>query len=196
MEFPVDRTDEETLYRLVLGLIVPRPVGWISTVSPEGVYNLAPFSFFNAVNDAPPVLMVSISDRDDGSPKDTVRNILATKEFVVNVVSEDLLREMILTGEELPPEVDEFRKAGLEPRESRLVKAPKVASAKASFECRLLEHRRIYDTHLILGEALLIEVEEGVADPEGRIDYERLRPIGRLSGDLYIRAFGSAIIRV
>lgn len=194
MEFIVERTDEETLFKLVLGLVVPRPIGWISTVSREGVKNIAPFSFFNAVNDSPPVLMVSVSDRDDGSFKDTVRNILDTGEFVVNLVSEDLLERMLVTSAEFPPDVDEFERAGLTPEESRTVRAPRIKEAKASFECKLFKHMKVYDMHLILGEALLIRVEDGVVDGDGRVDYERLRAVGRLGGPYYLRAFGNCCI--
>jgi len=195
MEFHVDKTDSETLFRLVLGLVVPRPIGWISTVSREGVYNIAPFSFFNAVNDEPPVFMVSIGDRDDGSPKDTVKNILDTGEFVINVVSEELFESMLITAQEFPPEVDEFKEAGLTPEPARLVKAPRIKEAKASFECKLYDHIKVYDMHLILGEAKLIKVDEGVADMEGRVDYDRLRVIGRLIGSYYIKGFGESIIK-
>ncbi|EDP74498.1 flavin reductase family protein [Hydrogenivirga sp. 128-5-R1-1] len=196
MEFLVDRTDGDTLFRLVLGLVVPRPIGWVSTVSREGVYNLAPFSFFNAVNDEPPVFMISVGDRDDGSLKDTVRNILDTEEFVINLVSEDLFRNMLITAEEFPPEVDEFKKAGLTPEPAKLVKAPRIKEAKAAFECKLFKHEKVYDMHLILGEAKLIRVEEGVADREGRIDYEKLRPVGRLMGSYYLRVLPDRLLKV
>ncbi len=187
MEFFVDRTDGETLFKLVLGLVVPRPIGWVSTFSKEGIFNIAPFSFFNAVNDEPPVLMISVSDRDDGTPKDTVRNILDTGEFVVNLVTEELFGKMLITGEEFPPEVDEFERAGLTPEPSKLVKAPRIKEAKVSFECRLFRHERVYDMHLILGEALLISVEEGIINEEGRVNYDRYKVIGRLGGRFYLR---------
>ncbi len=195
MEFLVDRTDGDTLFRLVLGLVVPRPIGWVSTVSREGVYNLAPFSFFNAVNDEPPVFMISVGDRDDGSLKDTVRNILDTEEFVINLVSEDLFKNMLITAEEFPPEVDEFKEAGLTPEPAKLVKAPRIKEAKAAFECKLFKHEKVYDMHLILGEAKLIRVEEGVADREGRIDYEKLRAVGRLMGSYYVKCFGESLLK-
>ncbi|MDQ7037934.1 MAG: flavin reductase family protein [Aquificota bacterium] len=195
MEFLVKETDGDTLFRLITGIVVPRPIGWISTVSREGVYNLAPFSFFNAVNDCPPVVMVSVSDRDDGSPKDTARNILDTGEFVVNIVSEDLLEKMVITSEEFPPEVDEFKKAGLTPESSKTVKAPRVKEARAKIECRLLKHIRVYDTNLFLGEAQLIYVADHVADGEGRVDPEKLRAVGRIGGGMYVKAFGDSILR-
>ncbi len=195
MEFVVEKTDGDTLFRLVLGLVVPRPIGWVSTVSREGVLNIAPFSFFNAVNDEPPVLMISVSDRDDGTPKDTVRNILETGEFVVNLVTEDLFEKMLVTGEDFPPEVDEFEKAGLTPEPSKFVKAPRVKESKVSFECRLFRHEKVYDMHLILGEALLISVEDGIVDEEGRVDYNRLRILGRLGGKYYVRVLPECLIR-
>ena len=133
MEFVVKKTDEETLYKLILSLVVPRPIAWVSTISKEGVLNIAPFSFFNAVNDAPPVLMISVSNREDGRLKDTVKNILDTKEFVINMVSEELLEKMKKTGEDFPPEVDEFKEAGLTPEPSRFVVAPRIKEACTSY---------------------------------------------------------------
>ncbi len=195
MEFLVDKTDGDTLFRLVLGLVVPRPIGWVSTVSEEGVYNLAPFSFFNAVNDEPPVFMLSIGDRDDGTLKDTVKNILDTKEFVINIVTQELFKSMLVSAEEFPPQVDEFKKAGLTPVEGKTVKAPYIKEAKACFECKLYKHEKVYDMHLILGEALLIRVSDEVSDLEGRIDYDKLRPIGRMAGSYYVRAFGNSLIK-
>lgn len=195
MEFVVDRTDEDTLFRLVLGLVVPRPIGWVSTVSREGVRNIAPFSFFNAVNDAPPVLMISVSDRDDGTLKDTVKNILETGEFVVNLVSEELFEPMLKTGEDLPPEVDEFEVAGLTPEESKFVKAPRIKESKASFECKLYQHLKVYDMHLILGEALLIKVQDNILDEEGRILYDRYKPLGRLGGKYYLKTHRDCLLK-
>ena len=196
MEFFVDKTDGDTLFKLVLGLVVPRPIGWVSTVSKEGIFNIAPFSFFNAVNDEPPVLMISVSDRDDGTPKDTVRNVLDTGEFVVNLVTEDLFEKMLITGEEFPPEVDEFERAGLTPEPSKLVKAPRIKEAKVSFECRLFKHEKVYDMHLILGKALLINVEDGILDGEYRVDYGKYRVVGRLGGRYYLRVVSEGLLKV
>ncbi|RLJ71255.1 flavin reductase (DIM6/NTAB) family NADH-FMN oxidoreductase RutF [Hydrogenivirga caldilitoris] len=196
MEFVVGKTDGDTLFRLVLGLIVPRPIGWVSTVSKEGVRNIAPFSFFNAVNDEPPVLMISVSDRDDGTPKDTVKNILDTGEFVVNMVTEDLFENMLTTSEGFPPEVDEFEMAGLTPEDSILIKAPRIKEAKVSFECRLFRHEKVYDMHLILGEVVLIKVQDGLVDEEGRVNYSFYRPIGRLGGAYYLKLHPECIIRI
>ncbi len=196
MEFVVKETDERTFFRLVLGLVVPRPIAWVSTVSKDGVLNAAPFSFFNAVNDYPPVFMVSIGDRDDGSPKDTIKNILDTGEFVVNLVSEESIGQMVKTAEELPPQVSEFETAGISPEESRFVKAPRIKESKASFECKLYKYLKVYDMHLVLGEALLLRVKEGITDPEGRVDFNAYKPVGRLGGKLYVRVHGSSLLEV
>jgi len=196
MEFPVKNTDGETISRLVLGLVVPRPIAWVSTVSKEGIPNLAPFSFFNAVNDEPPVLMISISDREDGTPKDTVRNVLDTGEFVVNLVTEELLEKMLITGEDFPPEVDEMDRAGLTPEPSRFVSPPRVKESPVSFECRLLRHEKVYGMHLILGEALLIRVKEELLDEEGRVNYGRYRVVGRLGGSYYLTGVSRCLFRI
>ena len=196
MEFVVKETDERTFFRLVLGLVVPRPIAWVSTVSKDGVLNAAPFSFFNAVNDYPPVFMVSVGDRDDGSPKDTIRNILDTGEFVINLVSEENADQMVRTAEELPPQVSEFETAGLSPEESKLVKAPRIKESKASFECKLYKYLKVYDMHVVLGEALLLRVKEGITDPEGRVNFEAYKPIGRLGGKLYVRAYGDSLLEI
>ncbi len=193
MEFVVRDTDGDTLFRLVLGLVVPRPIGWVSTVSSEGIFNIAPFSFFNAVNDEPPVLMISVSDREDTSPKDTVRNILDTEEFVINLVSEELFEKMLITSRDFPPELDEFKEANLTPEESRFVKAPRIKEAKASFECKLYKHMKVYDMHLILGEAVLIKVSDEIVDNEGRINYSTYRVVGRMGGSYYVKCFGESL---
>lgn len=195
MEFVVKKTDEETLYKLILSLVVPRPIAWVSTISKEGVLNIAPFSFFNAVNDAPPVLMISVSNREDGRLKDTVKNILDTKEFVINMVSEELLEKMKKTGEDFPPEVDEFKEAGLTPEPSRFVVAPRIKEAKVSFECKLYKYLPIYDMHVMFGEILLIKVNDEILEENIKINYEKYKPVGRLGGAYYLRAYGECKIK-
>ena len=119
----------------MVGLITPRPIAWVSSVSPSGVANLAPFSFFNGVAASPPTLLFSAVNRRDGSPKDTVRNVEATGEFVVNVVSHDLRVPMNATSEELPYETSELEACGLVAVASERVRPPRVAGVKAAFEC-------------------------------------------------------------
>ncbi len=194
--YHVNQINEDFLYKLVLGLIVPRPIGWISTVSKEGIYNIAPFSFFNAVCDEPPVFIISASDRDDGSMKDTVKNILETKEFAVNLVTEELLLPMKKTGEEFPPHVDEFKEAGLTPSEGLNIKAPLIKESPVNVECKLLDYKKVYDMHILFGEAICFHIENGIIDDKFRVDYNRLRPVGRLVGDLYVKVFGESLIKI
>src|SRR5581483_7500544 len=118
---------ERDTYKLLIGCVVPRPIAWVSTIDEQGVRNLAPFSFFNAIGSNPPAISVAISyaDRADGR-KDTLRNIIAVGEFVVNVVDEHLAQAMNITATNYPPEVDEFAAAGLTPAPSVLVRPPRV----------------------------------------------------------------------
>ena len=134
----MERPESFDPYEVLTSLVVPRPIAWVSTMSAEGLLNLAPFSFYNAVCDEPPVILLSISKREDGRRKDTARNILSTGEFVINLVSEELIKEVKISSEDFPPEVNEFEKAGLEPAKSYKVRVPRVARAKAWRDCRLL----------------------------------------------------------
>src|SRR5690242_12726842 len=128
------------VYKLMVGLIVPRPIAFVSTVDRAGLRNLAAFSFFTAVSANPPVIAFSPMVRgSDGNRKDTLQNIEATQEFVVNVVSEDFVTKMNLTAPEYPPEVDEFVVSRLTPLPSDLVGPPRVAESRASMECRLVQ---------------------------------------------------------
>ncbi len=187
---------EDRVSKLVLGLIVPRPIGWISTVGSDGIYNLAPFSFFNAVCDYPPVFIVSISDRDEGEPKDTVKNILETEEFTINIVTEELVNKMKITSEEFPTNVDEFKEAKLRACKGIAVKSPYVEESPVNIECKLLDYKRVYDMHLLFGEGINFIIDENILDDNWRVNYNKLRPIGRLAGRLYIKAFGDSILEV
>ncbi len=165
------------VYYLLTGVTVPRPIAWVSTLSADGVRNLAPHSFFNAVADDPPTIMFTSE-----GVKDTVRNIRETGEFVVNFVSLELARQMEMTAVEFPSEEDEFVWAGLDAQPSRRVAPPRVAAAKASLECRLdrlVEVGRA--TRLVLGRVVHFHVAAEVWR-DGRVDPVLYRPLCRLSG--------------
>lgn len=172
---------------LMTGLIVPRPIAWVSTVDGRGRANLAPHSYFNAVSSSPPVLMFSSSHTSrfhaDGR-KDTLRNVEATGEFVVNLVSEDLLEAMNQTSAEVPPEIDEFSLAGMTKVPCGRIGPPRVGEAKVSLECRLRSLVEVGDATVVFGDVLLAHIDEGVWI-NGRVDAESLRPISRLGGSLY-----------
>jgi flavin reductase (DIM6/NTAB) family NADH-FMN oxidoreductase RutF len=171
------------LHRFMIGVVVPRPIAWISSLGADGRHNLAPFSFFNAIASRPPLLAVSINERA-GQPKDTLRHIRETKDFVINVVDEPLHARMVETSGEWGPEVDEFTLAGLTPVASERVKAPRLKEAPVSMECAL---ERIVDfetTSLVIGEMVWAHLRDDLLT-EGRVDPLKLRPVGRLGGDAY-----------
>lgn len=191
MQIDPQALDQTAVYKLLIGCVVPRPIAWVSSVDADGVRNLAPFSYFMAITDDPPTIAFSSAPRGAaGSKKDTLRNVEATREFVVNVVDDALAEPMNLTSGDYPPEVDEFTLAGLAAAPGVRVKVPRVAEAPISMECRLVQvipvGRRPHG--LVLGEVVQFHVRDGLYDPAtGRIDLRRLRPVGRLAGDLYAR---------
>jgi flavin reductase (DIM6/NTAB) family NADH-FMN oxidoreductase RutF len=178
---------QQSVYKLLIGCVVPRPIAWVSTVSAEGVYNLAPFSFFMGVCNEPPTIAFS-SSRRTGTKKDTVTNAEHTGDFVVNVVDDPLAEHMNLTSGEYLPEVDEFVLTGLTAAPGVKVRAPRLVEAPISLECRV---DRIISVgrgpnSLVLGEIVYFHVRDGLYDSStGRIDMHELRPVGRLAGNLY-----------
>jgi flavin reductase (DIM6/NTAB) family NADH-FMN oxidoreductase RutF len=179
------------IYKLMVGLIVPRPIAFVSTMDRAGLRNLAAFSFFTAVSANPPVIAFSPMVRgSDGKRKDTLHNIEATQEFVVNVVSEDFVAKMNLTSPEYPPEVDEFVVSGLTPLPSNLVRPARVAESRASMECRLVQVVHVSPKPLggsiVLGEVLRFHVADELFDSY-RIDPDLLCAVGRMGGPTYAR---------
>ncbi len=164
-------------------LVAPRPIGWISSLDTQGRVNLAPYSFFNAVADAPPMVAYASNGEKSGGNgrKDTLANIRATGAFVANVVPFALRDAMNATSGAYPPEADEFALAGLTPAPCRVVAPPRVAEAPAALECRLW---RIVDlpgsaNHLVIGEVVGIHIDEA-AIAAGMVDVTRYQPVARL----------------
>jgi flavin reductase (DIM6/NTAB) family NADH-FMN oxidoreductase RutF len=187
---PKQHTHKE-IYKLLIGSVVPRPIALVSSVSADGVANLAPFSFFNAVCSKPPIVLFSTSVRGDGKLKDTLRNIEATKEFVVNIVSEGFAAEMNRCSEDFPPEVDEFKVSGLTPLPASVVRPALVKESLIQMECRLVQVVHFGkgepgNGSTIFGEVLLFHAAGAVID-NFRIDPSVLRPIGRMGGPQYCR---------
>ncbi len=184
---PADR------YRLIIGLVVPRPIAWVSTIDKQGRVNLAPYSFFNAVSATPPVVVFAPALRRDGSKKDTLLNIEATESFVVNVATEPLSEEMNATSAELGYGVSEAEAAGLSMVPSSIVAPPRVGNADAALECRLMQVVPLGEGpsagNLVIGEILAAHVNDSVLNPEtGQVDPSKLRAIGRLNGNYYCRS--------
>lgn len=181
----------QNVYKLLIGAVVPRPIAFVSTLSRDGVRNLAPFSFFTAVSANPPVVCFCPVRRTGPDPyKDTLRNISETKEFVVNIVSEEFAEKMNICSAEFPPQVDEFHASGLTPISSDLVKPPRVAESHIHMECRLyltIEFGALPGSgNLVLGEVVRFHVDDRIFD-HFKIDPDKLRPIGRMGGSTYTR---------
>ena len=169
------------VYYLMTALVVPRPIGWISTVSNEGVYNVAPYSYFNVIAHNPPHVVFSSS-----GTKDTLRNIRANNQFVVNIVTMDLLEKMNFTATDFPADQDEFAWAELETAPSACVRPPRVAAAKGHLECETVEIVQAGNGRLVIGRVLHVHISPTVWK-DGRVAVELLDPVCRLSGSGYAR---------
>jgi flavin reductase (DIM6/NTAB) family NADH-FMN oxidoreductase RutF len=184
----VDALTGRERYQLVTSLVVPRPIAWVSTRAPDGVRNLAPFSYFAALSATPMLLGVSIGARA-GVEKDTLRNVRETGDFCINVVTEPQLEAMNASAAEWGPEVDEFERAGLRAAEAASVAAPYVEGCPAVFECRRVQVVALEGSHntLLIGRVLRVRLADDLPLAPGTLvaDAAALRPVGRLSGDLY-----------
>ena len=178
--------DPRQAYRLLISVVVPRPIGWASTIGSDGSLNLAPFSFFNAVSNMPLTVMISVGQRK-GHPKDTLRNAQETGAYVINIVDEELATAMNETSGEWAYEVNEFDRAGLTPTASIDVPPPRVAEAPIALECKVTQIVPVIDTTytMILGRVLRFHIRSDLLLPNGAVDALRLRPLARLSGDEY-----------
>lgn len=175
-------------YRLLISTVAPRPIAWVSTRARDGSLNLAPFSFFQALCGTPPLIMVSIGRRK-GAPKDTLRNIQETREFVINLVTEAVAEQMNLTSGEYDPQVDEFALARLTPVASDQVGAPRVAESPVNLEARLSQIVPLdgSDYTIVIGQIVRWHIADGLLAPDGLIDIARIRPIARLARDEYVK---------
>jgi flavin reductase (DIM6/NTAB) family NADH-FMN oxidoreductase RutF len=182
---------QKDVYKILSGAVIPRPIGWISTISEDGVPNLAPFSFFNAVGEDPPHVMFS-TVRPNNSNKDTLNNVLATKQFVVNMATEELAEAVNASSASLPPDVDEFEYAGVTKAPSLLVKAPRVKESPIHFECELVHHYTLEDhkhggATIMVGRIVMFHVDESVLLDDFKINQDTYRPIARLAGSNYAK---------
>ena len=181
------------IYKLMTGAIVPRPIAWVSTVDADGQPNLAPFSYFNAVCPQPPTVMFCSGVRGaDSGRKDTHHNIVATGEFVINFVTDDLAEAMNITATEVPPDVDEFALAGLTAAPGVTVNVPHVAETPIYFECKLRDIITISDQpgggHIILGTVTHMHFDDAVYRDGNYVDFAAYKPVGRMTGSGYIHS--------
>jgi flavin reductase (DIM6/NTAB) family NADH-FMN oxidoreductase RutF len=192
MEISPDGLPWGSIYKIMIGAILPRPIGWISSIDPNGIPNLAPFSFFNAICPNPPhVLFCPMIRGTDSRQKDTLCNVRATGEFVVNIATLSLAEAVNLSSAELLPGESEFELAGLELTPSMAVRAPRVAASPIHFECRMSQVIDIGDEpgggSVVIGSVVHLHVDESVLIGSDKIDLDRLQPFGRLAGDAYCR---------
>lgn len=188
-------------HQLLLSAVGPRPIAFASTVDQEGNTNLAPYSFFNAFSSRPPILIFSSNRRvRDNTTKDTLSNVEATRQVVINVVSYNIARQMALSSIEYPAEVDEFEKAGFNKLESETVKPFRVKESPVQFECEVIEIKPLGEEggagNLIICKVNVMHIDERVMNEDGKIDVHKIDLIGRDGGSRYVRASGDAIFEM
>jgi flavin reductase (DIM6/NTAB) family NADH-FMN oxidoreductase RutF len=192
MEINPSELSHNDVNKLLIGSVVPRPIAWVSSLSAEGQPNLAPFSFFTAVCPQPPTVVFCPGVRGiDGGQKDTLHNIRATGEYVINFVTEPLAEQMNITATDVHRDVNEFERAGLTPAPSQVIKPPRVAESPIHFECKLREIVVISDEpgggNLVIGTMVHIHFDESVYRAGNQVDIAAYQAIGRLGGASYCR---------
>jgi flavin reductase (DIM6/NTAB) family NADH-FMN oxidoreductase RutF len=181
MRFDMDRLAARDRYKLLTGVVVPRPIALVTTLDTAGGINAAPFSFFNAMGADPALVVLGIGNRNREQPKDTAKNIRAGGEFVVNVVTEDIAERMNITAVDFPHGTDELAAAGLTAAPSHRVKPPRVAESPVNMECREVATTEIGRNRIILGEVLVMHVRDDLVDPvKFYVFTEKLHAVGRM----------------
>ena len=189
MQFDSLTTEGSVLYKLLTGTIIPRPIGWVSTVDENGINNLAPFSFFNAVGEDPPHLMFS-TVRTGNKNKDTLNNVLANKQFVVNLVTEETVEQMNMTSQAVDSNVDEFQLANLTPIDSIFIKPKRVKESYVHFECEMVHHYFLEDHKnggacIVIGKIITMHINDDILMVGNRINLDKYKPVARLAGSNY-----------
>lgn len=185
MKISMEEATSRQTYNLLIGLVAPRPIAWVTSMNEEGRLNAAPFSAYNYLCIDPPIIGIGATDRPTGGfvPKDTARNIRRTGEFVVNVVTEDLIHPMNICATDFPPAFNELEMAGLTTAPSQIVKVPRIEQAHAALECREYTTMEIGRSRIILGRVVAMYIEDRFVDPAGPyVKAEELHAIGRMNG--------------
>lgn len=188
---PSVNTEREN-YKLLTGSIIPRPIAFVTSIAKDGTINGAPFSYFNVVSSNPPMISISIQ-RKDGVQKDTARNIMANKEFVVHIVDEQNVEKINKTAASLPPDQSEINIADLSLIKSEIIAVPGVKEAKVRFEC-ILEHTAQLGGNsdnpgvdLIVGKIVQFHIDKEITFDDGKIDHNKLGAVSRLAGSSYAK---------
>jgi len=189
------------MHQLLVGTVAPRPIAFASTISAEGHVNLAPYSFFNVFGTKPPIFVFSpVLSGKDGAAKDTLNNVRAVPEVVINIVNYEIVRQMAVTSIKYPPEVDEFTKSGLTPQKSELVRPFRVRESPAQFECKVRDVISFGNqggaAQLVICEAVRIHLADHIFDEKDRIDPHQIDLMGRMGRAFYNRASGASIHRI
>ena len=189
MQFNPDDLERSAVYKLLTGSIIPRPIGWISSISEDEINNLAPFSYFNMLGDDPPHVMFS-TRRDNDKNKDTLNNVLATKQFVVNMVTEDIVEQMNTTSQSIPADESEFDLANLTPIPSVKIKPMRVKESKIHFECELVHHYFLEGHQqggacVVIGRIVMMHFDDSILLDDYKINLETYKPVSRLAGSNY-----------
>lgn len=189
MQYNTKETDSSALYKLLTGTIIPRPIGWISTVDNHGNNNLAPFSYFNMVSSDPPCVMFS-TRRDNNTNKDTLNNVLQNGEFVVNLVTQNVVEQMNSTSQAVAPTVDEFELAGVTPIDSVSIQPKRVKESLVNFECEMIHHYFIDNDSngsacVVIGKIRTMHIDDSILLENNKINLETYKPVARLAGSNY-----------
>lgn len=189
MQYNTKETDPSALYKLLTGTIIPRPIGWISTIDEKGINNLAPFSYFNMVSSDPPCVMFS-TRRDNNKNKDTLNNVLQNNQFVVNLVTQDIVEQMNATSEAVPADVDEFELTHLTPIDSVSVQPKRVKESLVHFECEKIHHYFIDNEEnggacVVIGKIITMHIDDTILLENNKINLETYKPVARLAGSNY-----------
>lgn len=189
MKIHFPELEAKTRYKILASLITPRPIAWITSVSENGVINLAPYSFFNIMGVRPPMVVFAPGNKADGEPKDTARNIIQSKEFVVHLVEENLVEQMVESAKGHAEDRSEVEATDLHTISSTHISCPRLKEARVAFECKLIETIYHGENRLVIGEVLTAHLADGILDPENyNLITEDFFPLGRLgSPDNYCR---------
>jgi flavin reductase (DIM6/NTAB) family NADH-FMN oxidoreductase RutF len=185
MRFDLETAPQSVAYKLMIGLVAPRPIALITSMDDNGHINAAPFSAYNYLCTDPPIIAVGVQNRPEAKfvPKDTARNIRRMREFVVNIVTEDIAQKMNICATEFPPEISEIEVAGFTTTPSDVIKTPRIAEAHAALECREYASIEIGRSRIILGRVVSVYVEDQFVDPAGPyIKADELHSVGRMNG--------------
>ena len=187
MQIDPDDLGAERIYRLMTGIVVPRPIAWVTSLSRKGVLNLAPFSAFTFVSQKPPMLAISVG-RKGAIYKDTAQNILNNEEYVIHIADSSLMTAVHESSTEHPPDVSEVEELRLSTLPGERIKVPRLAAAPIAMECRFRQCLEFGETRsrLIVGEVLVFHIRDGLLQ-NGKIETEALDPIARIAGPRYAK---------